>query len=178
MFKRKDSLCAASEALLAIERCGESESKFATVATVGIIRNEPNALNVIPGYTSLGVDVCEIKAESVRCTSEAVQEGSCGDRSPEGSTLPFRGNLLVRASMVEPSIVQELRSSAERLRLNADFMTMSSGAGYDAMKIAPYAPVGMHFIPCHDGVSYSPEEPAEIESAVRCSEGARKIDAA
>ncbi len=65
--------------------------------------------------------------------------------------------------MVEPSIVQELRSSAERLRLNADFMTMPSGAGYDAMKIAPYAPVGMHFIPCHDGVSHSPEELAEID---------------
>lgn len=161
MGMRRDSLCAAGEALLAIERCGTAESKFATVATVGVIRNEPNALNVIPGCTSLGVDVRGIDAESVRRAVAAIRKevAEIGRRreirfrfEEISSSMPVR---------MDPGVVERLCSSAERL--GANFMKMPSGAGHDAMKIAPHAPSGMVFVPCRDGVSHNPEEHAEID---------------
>lgn len=161
MGMRKDSLCAAGEALLAVERCGEAESGFSTVATVGIIRNEPNALNVIPGCTSLGVDVRGIDAESVRRAAEAIRKEVAEIGRRRGVRFRFEEISSSMPVMMDPSVVEGLRSSAERL--GADFMTMPSGAGHDAMKIAPYAPAGMLFIPCRDGVSHSPEEHAEID---------------
>ena len=57
MGMRTDALCAAAEIILEIEEIGKSESMYQSVATVGVITNHPNALNVIPGEVELGVDM-------------------------------------------------------------------------------------------------------------------------
>ena len=43
---------------------------------------------------------------------------------------------------------------------------MPSGAGHDSMHWANYAPTGMIFIPCKDGISHNPAETAAIEDIV------------
>jgi len=40
---------------------------------------------------------------------------------------------------------------------------MVSGAGHDAMMVAPFVPSGMLFVPCRDGVSHAPDEHADTE---------------
>lgn len=57
MMMRNDALCAAAELILEVERVGRKESVYQSVATVGVIDNSPNALNVIPGEVKLGIDM-------------------------------------------------------------------------------------------------------------------------
>jgi N-carbamoyl-L-amino-acid hydrolase len=42
-------------------------------------------------------------------------------------------------------------------------MALPSGAGHDAMHWADFAPVGMLFIPCREGISHNPAEYASLE---------------
>jgi N-carbamoyl-L-amino-acid hydrolase len=43
------------------------------------------------------------------------------------------------------------------------YKRMPSGAGHDTMFWAPYAPAGMLFIPCKDGISHNAAEHAEMD---------------
>ena len=40
---------------------------------------------------------------------------------------------------------------------------VTSGASHDASQLARLCPIGLPFIPCHDGRSHCPEEWAEVE---------------
>ena len=57
MGMRCDAMCAASEIILELERIGNREAVYQSVATVGVVNNHPYALNVIPGEVELGVDI-------------------------------------------------------------------------------------------------------------------------
>jgi allantoate deiminase len=49
-------------------------------------------------------------------------------------------------------------------------VSLSSGAGHDAMAMADLAPVGMLFVRCRSGISHNPEEdvdPEDVEVAAR-----------
>ena len=65
MGMRTDALCAASELVLEIEEIGKDESIYQSVATVGTVKVSPNALNVIPGEVTLGVDMRGIDSGSL-----------------------------------------------------------------------------------------------------------------
>ena len=45
-------------------------------------------------------------------------------------------------------------------------ITIPGGAGHDIMHWADYAPTGMLFIPCRDGISHNPAEHAKLEDIV------------
>lgn len=82
MSMRQDALCAAAEIVLAVERIGQREAALAeSVATVGVIQNTPNALNVVPGAAELGVDL--------RAAGRTVWTEWSGTRSkPPGTSAP------------------------------------------------------------------------------------------
>ena len=65
MGMRCDAMCAASEIILELERIGNREAVYQSVATVGVVNNHPNALNVIPGEVELGVDIRGIEVSSL-----------------------------------------------------------------------------------------------------------------
>ena len=49
-------------------------------------------------------------------------------------------------------------------------MTMPSGAGHDAMHLAPLCPSGMIFVPCEKGISHNEAEaadPADLAAGAR-----------
>ena len=63
---RQDALCAAAEIVLAVERIGQREATLAeSVATVGVIQNTPNALNVVSGAAELGIDLRGSRMDSL-----------------------------------------------------------------------------------------------------------------
>lgn len=165
---RRDALCAAAEAILAVERIGLSEAHCASVATVGGIECRPNVMNAVPGRVTLLIDLRGVDALSlarmdqqlearaqelaarrgVRCTLESIDE-----KSPCALSDAVQRGLLAAAE-------------AEELRVRA----MPSGAGHDAMLFAPLCPTGMVFIPCRDGISHNIAEHTElsqIENGVR-----------
>ena len=77
MDMRSDALCAAAEIILEMEKIGKWESAYESVATVGVVQNHPNVLNVIPGRVELGVEYVAEKINSIPPIdmSAAVEDG-------------------------------------------------------------------------------------------------------
>ena len=65
MGMRTDALCAAAEIILEVEQIARDESIYQSVATVGVIRNTPNAMNVVPGEVEMGLDIRGVDISSL-----------------------------------------------------------------------------------------------------------------
>lgn len=161
MDLRQDALCAASEVVLAAEVVGNAGKPLGTVATVGVIQNEPNALNVIPGRTVLGVDVRGVHKESLLLAADKIRDEALAVGRRRAVAIRIEEVSSAFPVAMDEAVVAGLRAEAEKM--GADYMVMASGAGHDAMNIAPFAPTGMVFIPCRDGISHNPAEQAEPE---------------
>ena len=170
MGMRCDAMCAASEIILELERIGNREAVYQSVATVGVVNNHPNALNVIPGEVELGVDIRGIEVSSLDRIEREMRESArriCKKRGIE--------YLEVKTSEIPPIDMSEdvqngLEMAARRLGVNC--RRMVSGAGHDAMSFAGICNTGMVFIPCVKGVSHNRMEFASISDIC---EGARVI---
>ncbi len=168
MRMRCDAMCAASEIILELERIGNREAVYQSVATVGVVNNHPNALNVIPGEVELGVDIRGIEVSSLDRIEREMRESArriCKKRGIE--------YLEVKTSEIPPIDMSEdvqngLEMAARRLGVNC--RRMVSGAGHDAMSFAGICNTGMVFIPCVKGVSHNRMEFASITDIC---EGAR-----
>ncbi len=168
MGMRCDAMCAASEIILELERIGNREAVYQSVATVGVVNNHPNALNVIPGEVELGVDIRGIEISSLDRIEREMRESArriCKKRGIE--------YLEVKTSEIPPIDMSEdvqngLEMAARRLGVNC--RRMVSGAGHDAMSFAGICNTGMVFIPCVKGVSHNRMEFASITDIC---EGAR-----
>ena len=163
MSMRQDALCAAAEIVLAVERIGQREATLAeSVATVGVIQNTPNALNVVPGAAELGIDLRGSRMDSLdrmeRDTLSAARD-ICARRHI--ALTESKLSELDPVSMDE-AIQKGLMAAAERLHISC--RNMPSGAGHDAMAFAPLFPTGMVFIPCEKGISHNPLESTTLES--------------
>ncbi len=63
MGGRRDALCAAAEAVLEVERAARSSGSPDSVATTGVCRVHPGAVNSIPERVTLEIDVRDIDVE-------------------------------------------------------------------------------------------------------------------
>ena len=162
MGMRTDALAAAAEIILEVEEIGKSEAMHQSVATVGVIVNHPNALNVIPGEVELGVDMRGIDVASLD-RMEARLKAAC-TRICEKRRLTYFREKTSDIPPIEMSseTQQKLLDAAKRLRI--PHRLMISGAGHDAMSFAHICDTGMVFIPCVKGISHNKKEFATIES--------------
>ena len=163
MSMRQDALCAAAEIVLAVEQIGRREAALCeSVATVGVLQNSPNALNVVPGAAELGIDLRGSRLDSLdrmeRDTLSAARE-ICQRRHI--ALTESKLSELDPVSM-DPSLQQGLMAAADRLGISC--RNMPSGAGHDAMAFAPLFPTGMVFIPCEKGISHNPMESTSLRS--------------
>lgn len=162
MSMRCDAMCAAAELILAIERIGRMEAANASVATVGIIKNQPNVMNVIPGEVELGVDIRGIFSDSLDRMEREILSAAQSIAEQRGAEL-----IEQRISQATPvAMSEQLQRGLERAarQLHISYRNMPSGAGHDAMSFAPLCDTGMVFIPCRQGISHNRKEFAAIES--------------
>ncbi len=161
MGLRQDAVCAASEIVLAAEALAREETDPPAVATVGILRAEPGVMNVIPGNTTLGVDIRSIAAETKARVAARLQERAreIGARRSIGVTIEAISD--ERPVAISPKILDFLEAIARES--GCAYRRMPSGAGHDAMHWAERVPTGMLFIPCRDGLSHNPNEFAKME---------------
>lgn len=162
MGMRSDALCAAAELILEVEEIGKVESIYQSVATVGTIKNLPNALNVIPGEVELGVDMRGIDVASLD-RMEARLKQACKRICEKRRLKYFRE----KTSDIPPigmctELQQKLLKAAKDLKI--PHRLMISGAGHDAMSFAHICDTAMVFIPCDKGVSHNKKEFTTIES--------------
>jgi allantoate deiminase len=164
MLMRKDSLTAAAEMVLAVERAGRAHD--GVVATVGLIETLPGAVNVIPGQTSFTVDARarsdELRDRCVADIGSAIEEIA----ARRGIEAAIRVTHLAPATPCSPALIAALSEAACRTGLQP--IELPSGAGHDAMAIATLCDVGMLFMRCKGGISHNPAESITVEDADAC----------
>src|SRR5204862_4382064 len=63
MPERRDALCAAAEVVLAVEAAAKGSGSSDSVATTGVCRVHPGAVNGIPSRVTLEIDVRDVSLE-------------------------------------------------------------------------------------------------------------------
>lgn len=163
MNLRKDALCAAAEFILAVEALGQNRGGL--VATVGEIVALPGATNVIPGETTLSLDV--------RHPDDAVRERAAAElqrRAEEfaaerGVTVKWEISHQNQAVICDRRLTIFMENAVKRHQKEAPLL--ASGAGHDAAALAVICPVTMLFVRCKGGISHNPAELAtEADVAV------------
>ena len=167
MDQRHDALVAAAELVLAVNAAA-TEFPGRQVATVGRIRAEPGAPNVIPGRVVLSVEVRDLDATRIEAVFERIRARAGAIAQVRGTSIEFRDlEATAVPALTDPRIQRVIDDAAHTLALTT--MTMPSGAGHDAQDIASLAPIGMIFVPSVGGISHSPREytaPADIAHGV------------
>ncbi len=170
MALRRDSLCAAAEIILAVERAGRDEAVCDSVATVGAIENRPNVMNAVPGTTTLQLDLRGIDEISVARAEASIRrdaEEICARRRIE---CEWKTADIKHPVLLDANLQKQLCAAAEAEGLS--HTVLPSGAGHDAMSFAELCPTGMVFIPCRDGVSHNIHEHTELS---QIEDGARML---
>ena len=161
MHLRHDGLALAAEIILAAEREAKAHSDPPVVATVGTLRVRPNAMNVVPGEVTMGLDVRSISSAA---KDEAVAHIlAAAEAAGRRRGIPYDIEPICREepAPIRRDVADLLMACCEEEGLSA--MRLPSGAGHDAMHWAAVCPTGMLFLPCRDGASHCAEEHAELE---------------
>jgi N-carbamoyl-L-amino-acid hydrolase len=170
MNRRRDAMLSAAELALAINRVATS-MPGRQVATVGRIRAEPGAPNVIPGRVVMSLEIRDLETAKIMEVFEAVKAEAA--RIAEDRDTPIRFQPTGVASDPAPTDERMRRiiaAAADRLDLR--YQVMPSGAGHDAQDMTHIAPTGMIFVPSRGGISHSPKE---FTSAQDMANGARVL---
>ena len=156
MDRRADALVTAADLVLEINRIAR-ETPGRQVATVGRIRAEPGAPNVIPGRVVMSLEIRDLEAQKIRSVFHDIE--AAAQRLAERRRTPVRFEPIDVASEpapTDPGVRSVIASAARGLGLSTALMP--SGAGHDAQDMTRIAPTGMIFVPSVDGVSHSPVE--------------------
>lgn len=167
MNRRKDALAAASRAVLAVREEVHSEPGR-QVGTVGWMKVEPGASNVIPGRVTFPVELRDLDAEKIsRIAARVMQRFETIGKEENVDITCTRPDQHVPA-LTAPAFRDAIRASAQEASL--DTLDLPSGAGHDAQNVARFAPVGMIFVPSRGGISHSPLEYTSPEQVANGAE--------
>ncbi|ANL34348.1 Zn-dependent hydrolase [Rhizobium phaseoli] len=139
-------------------------SNTPTVATVGCMTFEPNAINVIPSRATFTVDLRDPDEKRLRQEEAALAAYLAQVAKEEG--VSFEVERLARFQPVafDGKIVDLIEKAA--VRRGHTVRRMTSGAGHDAQMIARIAPAAMIFVPSLGGISHNPKEKTPDEDLV------------
>jgi ureidoglycolate amidohydrolase len=162
---RKDALCAAAEAVLAVEASAHATGSNDTVATTGVCRVHPGAINSIPDRVTLEVDVRDIELARRDGVVSAIQAAIL--------EIAHKRRIVARVECLNadppatmaPQVVAAINDACETLGVHR--LSVISRAYHDSLFIARIAPTGMIFIPSRNGISHRPDEYSAPE-AIAC----------
>lgn len=163
MEGRRDAGVAAARIILAVREIVVRDFP-GCVATIGDVRVEPGAFNVVPGVARLALEFrsqheAELDAmESAllaRARAEANDEGTGIEINPVGRWQPIG---------LDPKLADSIERAATSLGLSTK--RLASGAGHDAQVLAEVTRSGMIFVPSVGGVSHDPRELTPWEDVV------------
>lgn len=155
MQLRSDALCAAAEIILEVEKAASSAEK-PVVGTVGIVKAFPNVMNVIPGQVELGIDIRSIDAAAKTAVVERVKKFIIDTGKRRGIKTALELLTDEKPVSLAPAVIKIIEKACKAN--NIAYHLLPSGAGHDTMHLAEFAPAGMIFLPCCDGISHNPAE--------------------
>jgi allantoate deiminase len=168
MRLRRDALAAAAEWITAVEALALGADGL--VATVGKIKVEPDAGNVIPGVAQVSLDV--------RNADDFTRNAAVDELLAKAASIAQRrGIALQRIDQLEqPAVPMDKRLTAYLAdAIEASGLprrNMLSGAGHDAMVMAARVPVAMLFLRSPGGISHHPAESVlaeDVEASLHVS---------
>ena len=156
MNKRRDAMLAAAELTLAINRVVTGRPGR-QVGTVGRIRAEPGAPNVIPGRVVMSLELRDLSSRTIESLYDQIREEAEAIAERSGTRIRFAPIDATAAPAPTDPRMRAIISNVAR-DLGLSYRLMPSGAGHDAQDLARAAPTGMIFVPSIGGISHSPEE--------------------
>jgi N-carbamoyl-L-amino-acid hydrolase len=156
MNRRRDALLAAAELALAVNRIA-STMPGTQVATVGRIRAEPGAPNVVPGRVTMSLEVRDLASEKIGSVFRAIEAEARRIAKARGTPIRFDElDVALEPAPTDERLRSVVESAADSLGLSHS--RMPSGAGHDAQEISRIAPIAMIFVPSQGGISHAPKE--------------------
>jgi beta-ureidopropionase / N-carbamoyl-L-amino-acid hydrolase len=155
MNRRQDALAAAARAALAVRDEVRAEPGR-QVGTVGYMKIEPGAVNVIPGRVEFPVELRDLDPAKIERIWNRVEKRFAAIGREENVDIHCALDDSDDPASSDPEIQALIRKAAEEAGLAT--MDLPSGAGQDAQEVAKVAPMGMIFVPSRGGISHSPKE--------------------
>jgi N-carbamoyl-L-amino-acid hydrolase len=175
MSMRRDAGQAAARVVTFL-RDRVSRANAPTVATVGRMAFEPNAINVIPARAVFTVDLRDPDEERLRAEEESLARYLDELAEAEGVTISVERLARFAPVTFAPASVKAIEAAAAGLGVRSRRMT--SGAGHDAQMMARVCPTAMIFVPSVGGISHNPQEhtPAtDLEAGANVSAQGRNV---
>jgi N-carbamoyl-L-amino-acid hydrolase len=159
---RRDPMAGAAE--LYTGMLGYVSAKGNALCTMGRIRVEPDAINVVPSLADFTVDYRSYDDATFKEGKVEVEKRL--DEVAKRRGLTYEKEMTADAQPVHfrPEMVRLVESSAKKRGYTTH--RLPSGAGHDAQFMHVICPTAMIFIPSIDGMSHSPGEkslPEDLE---------------
>lgn len=167
MPDRHDALCGASEFVLALEKAARTSGSPDTVATTGVLRVFPGAINSVPARVEMEVDLRDIRLDTRTGTWAAATAALDGIAARRGLTAAISTINQDPPATCDPALVDSVEAAAKARGYSV--RRQISRAYHDSLFLARLAPTVMIFIPCRNGWSHRPDEyssPEQIEKGV------------
>ena len=156
MNARRDALLAAARLVIAVNRAATS-LPGRQVATVGRIRAEPGAPNVIPGRVELSLELRDLAKPKLERVFQEIRRRAQLIGKETQTEIEFNEiDIGVEPTLTDPNLQEVIRQTARALDLS--YARLPSGAAHDAQNMAYVAPSALIFVPSVGGISHSPQE--------------------
>jgi allantoate deiminase len=149
MNLRHDALAGAAELVLAAERCG-------VLGTVGKLEVASGASNVIPGHTTLTLDVRDQNDTHRLAAVRSLHSKAKAIAKRRGLKLIWTLVQQTAAVQCDKKLTQIFSKCVAKRGL--EVLRLPSGAGHDAAALSAICPVAMLFVRCKGGISHNPAE--------------------
>ena len=169
MGERRDALVAASKLVVQVQKMA-AEDEICRVATAGALDVQPNAVNVVPGRATVGVEIRDLDMGALAAAERELTRMARESEVQDGVQITINRHRFTDAVPIAPGMQDWVGEAAERAGFAWERVT--SGAGHDAQAIASIAPMAMVFVPSVGGISHAIEEYSSPED---CSNGAQVL---
>jgi N-carbamoyl-L-amino-acid hydrolase len=155
MAGRRDAAVTAARIILGVRETVIQDFP-GSVATVGDIRVEPGAFNVIPGLARLALEFRSADERELDAIESAVVARVRAEAQTDSVEVEVSPVARWQPCHLDPRMGDAIERAAADLGLTTK--RLPSGAGHDAQALAAVTPSGMIFVPSVRGVSHDPSE--------------------
>ena len=164
MERRRDSLAACAEIILAVERIAHQAEPLGR-ASATWIENYPNARGNVANITRLHCDVRHEHAQHAIAMETALRQAITDIAQRRQVRVEIDPYATFGPIVFDQTLSNVLRGKAEARQLTT--RDMIAAAGHDSVLIAPLCPSAMLFVPSVDGITHNPKEYSTPEQVAR-----------
>ncbi len=165
MPERHDAGLAAAEISLAVEKAARTSGSPDTVGTTGVFRIEPGAVNSVPCFAYLEIDVRDTNVKTRDAALVQIESAAKEICQRRGVTQEIERVNVDAPANCDPKLVAVIEDICKKQ--NVSSLRMISRAYHDSLFMAQVAPTTMIFIPSLKGYSHRPDEYSSPEQIRR-----------